>query len=120
MPDPGYGSNFSITTPDVHNHAVSVAKRAIGDAQRHAQMRLVLRGEPGLVSRVIRHEQDLPRCRQILLDLCRRYGMSSTSSMSAPISLTKEVHQTSGTATQPGSGWKKVTAKPSLPLPDLN
>ena len=47
MPDPGYGSNFPITTPDVHNLAVSVAKRAIGDAQRHAQTRLLLRGEPG-------------------------------------------------------------------------
>ena len=79
-PDPGVGSNGrKAVDMDGYNQALSLAKRAVGSAQRPAQLRLLLRGEPGLVERVSKHADDLPRCKQILVDLCRRYGMGPAS-----------------------------------------
>ena len=72
LPDPGFGA---APTTDQYNHGLMVAKKAINDQHRQAQLRLLLRGEPGLATRLAKHEHDLPRCKQILLDLCKRYGM---------------------------------------------
>ena len=73
FPDPGFGA---APTPDQYNHGLAIAKRVISDQHRHAQLRLLLRGEPGLAQRLAKHEQDPARCKQILLDLCKRYGMT--------------------------------------------
>ena len=92
IPDPGFGSNNKkAVDSDGYSAALTTAKRAVGDAQRPAQIRLLLRGEPGLVERINKNANDVPRCKQIILDLCRRYGMGTTAqSGPPPISMPKQ------------------------------
>ena len=62
IPDPGVGSNSKRAVDmDGYNHALGVAKRAVGSVQRPAQLRLHLRGEPGLVGQQQPGAQTLQR-----------------------------------------------------------
>ena len=96
---------------DIFNEALAIAKNAAADCHKVNQLKLLLRGEPGLQGRLVKNGRDSKRCRAILLDLGLRYGLARQNG--APPA---EVRATSAppVATRNVSGdreWKTVAAR---------
>ena len=75
VPSPEFGSN----SDDPYGEALQIAKRAAADCHKVSQLKLLLRGEPGLSHRLVKYGHDTKRCRAVLLDLTQRYGMTRQS-----------------------------------------
>ena len=80
-----YVSQACGAVDDPHyQEALAIGKRSMDGHYKQMQLKLLLRGEPGLTARLCKHSADSHRCRQILQDLFKRYGMSAiTQSVAA-------------------------------------
>ena len=67
-----------------YQEALAIGKKHMEGQYKQMQLKLLLRGEQGLTTRLCKHRADGARCRQILQDLFRRYGMQAiTQSVAA-------------------------------------
>ena len=109
IPSPEFGGNVQ----DPFNEALQIAKTAAADCHKVSQLKLLLRGEPGLAQRLIKHSSDTKRCRAVLLDLTQRYGMSRQSQALSPPSAASEPKMpVAKVRDEPtNSSWKTVTSR---------
>ena len=72
FPSPEFGASG-----DLYDEALAIAKNVAADQHKVLQLKLLLRGEPGLQQRLVKNSHDTKRCRQVILELGVRYGMAT-------------------------------------------